>query len=305
MATRTVRFYKLQVIDPYNIVTDAPNDFWQTVSDAHKPDGQESITRRKDKLANGTLLERQFFFSSQIFDLLYLGRPRDRMDWPDKRSKDETDIASLASDETISEILEPCRIMPVQGKPIIAVARSSAGAQFTAIEEWLTLVYSEIRPGFTISLTSWARQDQAERLEKALGASTLEVVIATQRGLDLTAGSSGTDPVGEAAHSIQEELGHPARIKVSVGVGNIKNPGTLANVKEAITSLFQRGEYESLKATLVEEDPQTREIKRNAVNFIDDQVALVIEVDDDDLPDEAYPRVLRKAILDFRKTNNI
>lgn len=151
--------YSVQVMDEYGVSSGTPTDFWQKLAEAYPAIDGSDIRSHRETLPNSTVIEGRFQFKDDVFELLYLGRSRDRMDWPDKRVEGEATIVSIASDDTIAEVPEPCRVMPITGKPLVAVARSFAAAQHSAIAEWLTAAYKKVKPGSSVLLSAYAGKD--------------------------------------------------------------------------------------------------------------------------------------------------
>ncbi|MBF4549686.1 hypothetical protein [Pseudoclavibacter sp. VKM Ac-2888] len=295
MASKTVRIYRVVLIDQHGIEIPPPKTYWDRIFKHHAPSDGLAYGTHIFVDAAGITYEGQLRLPASVSDRhVYLGRGRDRLDWPDRRTRGTVEISPLADDAETQAVFEPLRLKPISGTDFVAVVRSYAGAHPTALEAWLNDAYSKVKPGITTVLRPHTRTDQVERLQAAVGVSRVVVSV------EGTASDGNT--IEAAAAELQEEVGYPLRIDIVMSMGNAKDANAFGRLLDLASGFVNGRTKAKAEATLLEMDDDG-EITRDVVNFFSDKVAYAVEVKTDDVGDAEYLRVLDEAIRRFRASS--
>lgn len=290
MAERVVRIFRVVMTeDETGLEGNPPTDFWDRMLAAFPTNGHGEFGRHEFVDDSGVLLEGELRTSaSGQIDFVYIGRSRDRLDWPDRRTKTDPTLGSLALDESITGIFEPARMKPIPGTNNVAIARSYAGPLPSAAESWLTDAYRTVKKGFSITLVPVTRKDQIARLRAAVGVSRLTVSLEG----DI---ARGQGRIAKAARELQEAVGFPVRTDITLSMGNNKFDVAFDSLKDLLARAMETGSVSKAEATLLEDTPGG-EVKRDTVDFFSDKLAYTIEVKSHDVSDAEYSRVLQHGI---------
>jgi hypothetical protein len=291
VAERTVRIYRVVLIDNHGVETNPPKAFWQKVFDTAGAGGAafEHI------VGGGVNLRGQFHRDGAAAPhWIYVGRERDRIDWPDRTTTSNPDPTSIANDADITALFEPCRLMPISKSPYVAIVRSYAGALPSALEQWLSAAYGKVKKDWTIELRPVTRDDQIKRLKESVGVAKIAVALEG----DVSADSGGK--ISKAAGELQDAAGFPVRTEIVMSMGNNKDQVAFASLKKLAQRVIKGGQATRATVTLLEEDSDGN-IQRDVVDMFADKLAFAFEVASSNVDDAEYVRVLEAGISEFKK----
>lgn len=220
---RTVRIMKVvrADTDSGSVVAEESSDFWPTVLDAlgsRKPDPffdwEHNGHDYRGRVANA------------LEPLLYLAKQRNADDAPSQWEGD--DAVPLST-----PIHEPLFVLPIPETPAVAVLGTSGAATPVAVGRWLTGYLTSATKGESIELHPVIRRDQAETLERAITATSLELSV---DAAEYEARSTGRVERGLALAAEANEGRGRATISLSMGQG--RHSDGSGELLEAARGLF-------------------------------------------------------------------
>lgn len=291
MATRTVRFFVVELRDKAGVAVSPPKDFWNRLFNAHDAKGDVTQALAK-KYGEGDYVGLFYKNPDDSPSYLYVGKSRAKIDWPDTVRTGGKSITFLANTTGISSLLEPARLKPVEGTPFVAVVRSSAGPLPGAIQDLLEHAYQQVKPGYTLELLPYTLDGQLERLKASFGATTIAVKVRDLHG--------AKGDIAKAAKSLQEAIGMDVDVSIGLSMRGTDDVVSQKRMKKSLLRFLRTTSVKSARSTVVEANPDNAaETVRSIVDFVEHKVAYPIEVKTDSVSDAEYLRVLDTAITRF------
>lgn len=292
---RTVHIFEPYRERPDGSPSDLPNKFWEGFRGiVSKLDAKNQFVTIRGTEYRGAARH----CSESMVDYLYLGKSRDRADWPES-SVGEDDEQPLSLDHD-GRLVEPCYLLPIDGTELVALLRSTAGPHVSAVEDWMTILLKQKLHNDTIKLRPYLRTDDMERLESAVGVARMNIKIDKNSSVSKENEGRIVGPV----HDIYGGLGGNATVAIEVSYEHsIPTPKVGRSMKEELKSFLRSSGLRKAEGTIITEDAYGK-IKRERLDFIKDKVTFQVPVGDG--PDVIQsPAVvisaMGEAIKQFRK----
>lgn len=313
--TRKVVFYEGVETDQAKCASPWSEDRWKRLFEDIKQ--KEAIEEKEG--SNSTLLWNSFggrryhcsarSCTTPSVDYLYLCKLRPRIDWPDVQNVGGSveSLVSKAAELGITNILEPCYILPVAGTRYIAVMRSSNGPSARAISDWVDSFIDDVKTNRVFALNPVFTKDALKRLRTAIGAKRLSFAFTEVPDADLDEkieGSHVDAAVGELSQITKREMS--IGVTLSFGHARALGPGPdemLEEVKKIVdASEKPNRKLSKLEATVVQpgdEHPET-----DPIDFLKEKYCETVQVgasENDEPSPESVLAAMMDAITKFRK----
>ncbi|MGO3763514.1 hypothetical protein [Glutamicibacter arilaitensis] len=240
--------------------------------------------------------------TSTLMNYLYIGRKRPVADWPKVREgrADATDLQLPNPDAALEE---PAFLVQVRGTPYVAAIRSTSGATWSAIEHWLTSVAWSSAGGKKIELRPYVREDQLERLSRAIGASRIELTVEPGTRIPDKPGH-----IYKALRNAQEAGAYGISAKLILSFGNSTPTGDGSDqMADELRDVIANVPTRKAKATLMlPDDEEAKGWHKESVDFSKDIVTQQVKVGENENELQSVPMIMSsmiKAIEDFAKQN--
>ncbi|WP_414172141.1 hypothetical protein [Clavibacter tessellarius] len=213
---RTVYFYDVVTADQDNQITELAAGWWfdlfDFLAEREPEDLRNEFRRRKYE---GEIRDHR----SPAVRYLYLGKLRPGADWPDIRNL-TGQHGSLASTGAVGAVIEPAYVVPIhmEGENYVAVLKSSNGPSKEALQAWLSSVAGYELSENRLILRPYARRDQLERLQEAMGASRIHLKVDSATVSSMDASSD----VGRAIQDVQQIGSGGVSVELIVSFGNAR-----------------------------------------------------------------------------------
>jgi hypothetical protein len=188
---RVVRFYDLRVLQNDELYgREVEAGFWQELAgnvSERDPEQRESVIRGRRIFGEHRVSvqpARRYF---------YVGRVRDRAEWPDTLLDDGTGtVGRLEPSQQGAVLLEPSYVVPFGNRNRVAImSMSQTSPSMAALEEWLTVQAELDLKECQVSLIPILHPHVMDRLSRAHGARILTVVVEPMRSVPSGGGQIG------------------------------------------------------------------------------------------------------------------
>ena len=285
---RTVRIMKAVRIEDETggVVEDEASDFWPLVVDSLADRSPEPYF---DWEHNGH--DYRGRVKQALEPILYLAKQRNADDAPSQWDGDDAIPLS-------TPIHEPLFVLPIPGTPAVAVLGTSGAATPVAVGRWLTGYLRSATRGESIELHPVIRHDQAEILERAITATSLELSV---DAAEYTPRSDGRIERGLALAAEANDGRGRATISLSMGQGrHVDGSGEfLQAARELFTDpALKRGQVRAIVPN------GERGLRGEMLNLVSHRFTYKKVTGDSDTSlsvATAYP-ALSDSVTDFKKT---
>lgn len=233
-------------------------------------------------------------------DYLYLCKLRPHIDWPDVLDFHGTveSLVAKAAQMGITNILEPCYILPVSGTNYIAVMRSSGGPSPKAISDWIDSFIDDVKSDEVFEVVPVFTKDALKRLSTAQGARRLSFAF-RQAPVESHDDKKTESHVEKAVSELSKIATQEMSIGVTLSFGPARQlgPGTdemLKEVNEIVRKdMRSNRKLSKLEATVIQDGDDGQ--KSDPIDFLKEQCYERVEVGDNE-DDEPTPETILKAM---------
>jgi hypothetical protein len=210
MISRVVRFYDLRILrDDEMQGREAEPGFWRVLG--------EHVNGWPPEKREDTIRGRRIFGEHRVSrqparPYFYIGRVRDRAEWPDVLVGSTVGHLELQQQETV--LLEPSYVVPFGDRNRVAVLSMSRAAPSVAVqEEWIT-IKAGMDQQLQATLIPILKPDVEDRVNRAQGAVSLTVVIPPLKSIPEGGGQigraarEGRNVSTETTFTLKWSLGH-------------------------------------------------------------------------------------------------
>lgn len=191
MPKRVVRFYDLRILQHNELHgQEVQAGFWQEVA--------RSVNGRAPEQRECAIRGRRVFGEHRVArrpnrSYFYVGRVRDRTEWPDTLLDDGSGtVGRLEPSQQSAVLLEPSYVVPFSTRNRVAIMNMSrTSPSMSALEEWLTVQAELDLKQCQVSLIPILNPNVMERLNRAEGARILSVVVEPMRDVPSGGGQIG------------------------------------------------------------------------------------------------------------------
>jgi hypothetical protein len=297
---RPVYFMEAVLWNPDGSVEEIEAGFWPSLHTwvADLPTARRFFTFYGNRYGGSAHTE-----GSLAEDYLYLGRRRQRSDFPDHAPDDDSDEVAL---DVPGNLVEPMYAVAVGGTNYAAFLRTSGGPSFEAFEHWVSHVLGLEKTGQLFELRPYVRQDALDRLAAADGVAKLNL----KYDPDTLRSDQGPIHSIEGALKAIEDLGGGGvsiEIELSFGTARPSEIGAERYAQELQRALSTAG-LTRARATLLTAKPAGKNgrptcFAREKVNFLRDQVVHTVKMGESEADSRTPSLVLSAmagAIAKFR-----
>lgn len=250
-------------------------DLWQHLEGLAQEDSNRLDVTFRDLAYSGNARRA----ISPAVDFFYIGKKRNVADFPDVDrgldNRNPLDLAEIPNNP--KGLLEPAYLRPIPRTNVVAVLRSSGAASWSAIEHWLNQTSGWFEKQSTqLALVPVTRTDILERVANALGAARLHLQVApTPDGPP-----EGAGKIGAAISAAQEASAHDVYVDMQFSYRNAKpDENTAQEFLNSLRALLRWPSLTKLEGTLMSEDEDTQNLKKEAIDFMKDRVSFATKID--------------------------
>ncbi|BBY38466.1 hypothetical protein MMAN_26000 [Mycobacterium mantenii] len=289
---RTVYFLEPFFRDSNNEAHDAPQGFWvslmdhvQTLSAADRLKRISSVRYRGNARSVG----------SPEVRFLYIGKRRNRQDWPDT-SVGGADEEPLEVD---GELVEPMYLLPVPDTNYVGVLRTSGGPTFAAATEWIGQVLQSQGDEMDFFLRSVVRHDALDRLHGSAGVSMLDIKLAAGAFVPEDAGR-----ISSVVDTLRAQGGADLSIGIRLSFGNAApDTGTARELARDVERVLRGGNgLKNVVAKLIE-NKNDGSISKEELHFLNDRIThkVMVGQSEAELPTaEVVINAMSQAVTTFK-----
>lgn len=289
---RTVRFYSITRVQPDDTSIVMQPGFWTDVkSKLDALTAAAQFTFIKGNEYRGTSRH----CSETASDYFYLGRVRDRIDFPESSTGDDDEEPLILNED--GRLVEPCYMYVADNEENeVAILRSSGGPRPETVDKWLTAMFRSVLGNDVLKLTPVLRRGQMERLNAATNVKKFTVKVDKHQPINSTP-VDGQSRITGALDEVYDDLEGQASMSFEWSFGNATpTPSTGRKLLTHIREVLDRMSPSTAQVTVIRPDDNGDEIVDH-IDFIKERVAFRVEVGSD--TDAAQsPDVVTTALRD-------
>lgn len=293
---RTIYYYSPTWLDKDNKNIDIPDDFWSVLWDeinaltgasfSFQHYGRDYVVEAKST-------------KSPSAKYIYVGKVRDKDDWPDHRDQQTFQIDRLAKSGIGGHLIEGAYLTPSGHQNVVAIARTQNGPTVSAVNAAISHHFNTLATGEQFELTPFVRKDQFERLKQASGATKLNLTLASDTQLSELDGDDNLSKALAEAKSVDWD--NHLTIGLTLSFGNYAPPDTVQKkIQSALINLLGEDtdaqKFSKAEATVMQADGDGQ-MRKDHIDFISDRVTIK-EAFYNDVNEQPEPEHILQGMLE-------